>query len=121
MTREPFWYLASPYSNYKGGRVAAFEEVSTVAAHLITRGLRIFCPIAHTHPIAVYGNIDDEVGDLDFWLGVDGPFMDAAVGLIVLKMDGWTESEGVKAEIKRFRADQKPILYMEGPLYDEGV
>ena len=113
MTREPFWYLATPYTNFKRGHNAAFTEAAKVAGSLIKRGIRVFCPIIHTHPLGVHGNIENEAGDLDFWLGVDGPFMDAAAGVIVVKMDGWTESEGVKAEIKKFRKDGKPVLYME--------
>ena len=111
MTREPFWYLATPYSGYPDGIVAAFEEASRVAARLIGRGMRIYCPIAHTHPMAVYGFLDPK--DHDIWLALDGPFMDAAVGLIVVKMTEWTKSKGIAEEIKRFREVKKPVLYME--------
>ncbi len=110
MTREPFWYLATPYNGHPHGLEAAFQEASRVAANLIQRGIRIFCPIAHCRSLEIYGSLS---GDTEFWLSVDGPMMDAAVGLIVLKMRGWTESEGIKAEIKRFREAAKPVLYME--------
>ena len=118
MTREPFWYLATPYSKYDKGVKEAFEEAAKAAASLIKYGIRIFCPIVHTHPLAIHGNIDNDAGDLEFWLGVDGPMMDAAVGLIVIKMDGWNKSKGVKAEIEKFREDDKPILYMEWRIDD---
>ncbi len=113
MTREPFWYLATPYSKYDEGMEKAFEDAAKAAASLIKHGIRVFCPIAHTHPLSVHGDIDNEAGDLDFWLGVDGPMIDAAVGLIVVKMQGWDTSEGVEEEVRKFREESKPILYME--------
>ena len=113
VTREPFWYLASPYNGHPYGLEAAFQEASRVAGDLVGRGIRVFCPIAHCYPLELYGGLSGTSGDLKFWLGVDGPMMDAAVGLIVLKMKGWTESEGIKAEVKRFREAEKPVLYME--------
>ena len=71
-----------------------------MAANLIEQGMRIYCPIAHTHPIAIYGDLDPL--DHTIWLPADGPFMDAAVGLIVVRMRGWDKSKGIAAEIKRF-------------------
>ncbi len=111
VTREPFWYLATPYSGYPNGIKAAFEEASRAAASLIERGVRLYCPIAHTHPIAIYGNLDPK--DHSIWLPADGPFMDAAMGLIVVQMETWELSKGIGAEIKRFREAAKPVLYME--------
>ncbi len=111
MTREPFWYLATPYSGYPDGIEAAFQEASAAAASLIERGIRVYCPIAHTHPIAIYGNLDPK--DHSIWLPADGPFMDAAAGLIVVQMKGWEESKGITEEIIRFREAGKPVLNME--------
>ncbi len=111
MSREPFWYLATPYSKYDKGIEAAFEEAAKATASLIKCGVRVYCPIAHTHPIAVYGKLDPL--DHTIWLPADMPLMEAAVGLIVVKMEGWNNSKGIKEEIKKFREDSKPILYME--------
>ena len=111
MAREPFWYLATPYSGYPDGCIFAFQHACQATGHLLHLGVRVFCPIVHTHPLAIEGGLG--IRDLDFWLGVDGPMIQAAVGIIVLKMKSWTESEGIKAEIKIFREAGKPILYME--------
>lgn len=110
---EGFWYLASPYSKYPGGIETAFHDVCEVAAYLISQGVHLYCPIAHTHPIALYGGIDP--CDHDIWLPVDQPFMDAACGLIVATMDTWHESYGIQEEIVRFTAMGKPIYYLEWP------
>lgn len=108
-----FWYVATPYSKYPGGLDAAFEEACRATAHLVRQGVKVYSPIAHTHPVAKYGEIDPYSHDI--WLPVDRPFMDTAEGLIVVKMTGWDESYGISQEIKVFEAAGKPIKYMEWP------
>jgi len=106
-----FWYLASPYSKYHAGIEAACGVVSQNAALLIKAGIPVYCPIAHTHPIAIHGDMDPL--DHSIWLPLDKPFMDAAKGLIVCMMDGWDKSYGVSVEIEEFKKAGKPIVYME--------
>ncbi len=105
-----FHYLATPYSRYKGGIYNAFEEAARQAALLVQAGVKVYSPIAHTHPVAIHGNLDPF--DHTLWLEADRAFMDAAVGLIVCQMDGWRESFGIAEEIKHFKAQGKPIVYM---------
>jgi hypothetical protein len=112
-----FYYLASPYSRFPDGPEAAFREVCRAAACLIRAGVRLYSPIAHTHPIATHGGIDPL--DHSIWLPVDKPFMDAAAGLIVCKMPSWTASVGMAHEIEAFTEAGKPIVYMEWPVTDE--
>ncbi len=109
--REPFWYLATVYSKYPDGIEAAFVEAAKIAASLLKRGIRVYSPIAHTHPIAIHGGLDPL--DHTIWLPADGPLMEAAVGLIVVKMTDWRESRGIQEEIKQFHMDGKPVMYME--------
>lgn len=108
-----FWYLATPYSKYRDGLEAAFIEASRAAAVLTKAGVGVFSPIAHTHPVAVHGGIDPL--DHAIWLPADAPMMEAAAGLVVVKMDGWQESYGIGGEIKAFKQMGKPIEYMEWP------
>ena len=113
MTREPYWYIASPYAGHPAGIEAAFEEVCKATASLLCHGIRVYSPIAHTHPIALYGALDPR--DHSIWLPADGPLMQAAVGIIVIKMDGWDVSKGIAHEVKQFQANARPVLYMEWP------
>lgn len=106
-----FWYLATPYSKHPDGLVEAFLQAVEQAALLIKAGIPVFCPIAHTHPIAVMGDLDPY--DHDIWLPADRPFMEAAKGIIVCKLEGWDESFGIKKEIEAFTAAIKPVIYME--------
>jgi hypothetical protein len=112
--KQNVYYLATPYSKYEAGLHRAFIDASHAAADVMRQGRNVYCPIAHSHSIATYGGIDPY--DHDVWLAQDKPFMDAAVGLIVVKMPGWETSYGISEEIKVFTAAGKTIEYMEWPL-----
>lgn len=106
-----YFYLATPYSKYPGGLEMAFEIACMAAAQLIEKGVRVYSPIAHTHPIATHGAMDPL--DHEIWLPADEPFMRHAHGLIVLKAASWEQSYGIGEEIKAFQMSGKPIIYME--------
>lgn len=91
-------YLASPYSHPQMSvRVARFESAANAASVLMRRGINVYSPIAHTHPIEIYGGLP---GNWDFWEPFDRWFIERCSGLLVLQIDGWDKSRGVAAEIK---------------------
>jgi hypothetical protein len=102
-------YLASPYTRYKPGLDQASEDVCEVAGRLIARGVRVFCPIAHAHAIAMSSGIDPV--DHVLWLGLDEVIAPACQALVVVELDGWDKSDGVAKEIEWF-AD-RPIFYLD--------
>lgn len=104
-------YLATPYTKYKGGIDIAFAEAARIAALLLTTGVRVYSPIAHTHPLAIYGNLDPL--DHSIWLPFDEAMMEAADCLIVARMDGWDVSYGVKHEIEFFTREGKPVIHID--------
>jgi hypothetical protein len=106
-----FHYLATPYSRYPGGLDAAFRAASTQAAMLLSAGVPVFCPIAHSHPMVEF--LDQAKDTHETWLGLDEHFMRAAKGLIICKLTGWESSYGVTHEAKRFGEMKKPIVFME--------
>lgn len=106
-------YLATPYSKYPEGVHIAFVLASQAAGRLVARGIHVYSPIAHTHPVAIYGNLD--LYDHTLWLPLDEHFMDAAKRLLVVKMPGWDTSRGITHEIEFFRARQKAIYLLEWP------
>lgn len=106
-----YWYLATPYSKYPQGLEAAHKLACEQAAFLIAAKIPVYSPIAHTHPIAVYGDMDPF--DHGIWLPADEPLMKAAMGLIVLRAIGWDKSFGISEEIKAFNAAGKPLIYMD--------
>ena len=90
-------YLACPYSHEdEAVRIERFNAVNVVAAQLMRKGLHIFSPISHTHPIAMAGGLPK---GWDFWNAYDRVMINACEKVMVLKIDGWEESVGVAAEI----------------------
>lgn len=107
---RPFYYLATGYSRYPYGKEAAHRIACRVAARLFEAGILVFAPIPHTHAIAVEGTLD---GGFDQWEALDIAMMSASAGLIVVKMDGWAESDGITREIAWCKANGKPVIFME--------
>ena len=103
------WYLASPYSNYPLGREIAFAEVCEAAAWLMDDGVQVFCPIAHTHPIARYTTSPDTH---EFWLCQDQAILQHARGVVIYQLPEWAHSYGVTWETGYMRALGGPVLYM---------
>ncbi len=103
-------YLATPYSKHKAGIHMAFIEASVAASKLLVAGVKVYSPIAHTHPLAIYGNIDPLAHDI--WIPFDEAMMQACEALIVLEMDGWQESKGITHEIDFFVMRGKPVYYL---------
>ena len=111
---RPVYYLATPYTAYEKGINEAFIEAAKAAAVLTKRGLIVYSPIAHCHPIASHGGINHL--DHDLWMTHCVTMLDECYGLIVVQMPGWRESAGVQLEIKRAAQDNKPISYFSWPM-----
>lgn len=91
-------YLAQPYSHTDATiRTARFEAGMHAAAVLMREGMLVFSPIAHSHPIA---EKHDLPGDFAFWQAFDEAVIAGCSELLVLMLDGWRESVGVRAEIE---------------------
>lgn len=106
-------YLASPYSHPDHAvEERRFEEVCKIGGGLMAKGLVIFCPIAHTHPIAVRCELPR---GWDYWKQFDHEFIAASSKVIVAMMDGWRESRGVTAEIAIAHELGIPVEYLEVP------
>lgn len=107
-------YLASPYSHpVPSVREGRFIAVCKVAADLIRAGHVVFCPIAHSHPLEVYGGLD---GGWDLWQAQDLPMLDCCHELHVAAFPGWAESVGVAGEIQWWSDYKVPKGYPE-PIY----
>lgn len=111
LAKYPLVYVASPYSKYPEGIEAAFREVSRVTGKLLQAGVKGYSPIAHTHPIALYAEIDPY--DYDVWLPFDGAMMAASAAMVVVKMTGWDNSFGINHERDVFNAANKPIFELD--------
>lgn len=106
-------YLASPYTAYnldgsfdEALMTKRYEAVMQVTAHLAASGLTVYSPIAMSH------SMDKYLGRMhpDFWYEFDGPMLESASQLFVLCLNGWRNSQGIKAEIARATTMEIPIL-----------
>lgn len=109
---DGFWYVGTPYSRFPDGIAAAFTAACKNTAALVRAGVSVFSPIAHSHPVAFYGKIDPL--DHAIWLPADAPLMKAAGGLIVVMLQTWQDSVGLRHEIDAFEAAGKPVVYWAG-------
>lgn len=91
-------YLATPY-NHPDPEVRAdrFRTACRIAAALMREGVLLFCPIAHTHPIAEDGELPK---GWDYWRAYDRKMLSGCAELWIAMMDGWEQSEGIRGEIE---------------------
>lgn len=104
-------YLATPYSKYAAGMEQAFRDAASIAAVLVLKGVKVYSPICHTHPIAVHGGIDPLSHNI--WLPFDEAMMNVCEALVVVKMQGWEDSYGINYEIDYFTEDHKMAFYLD--------
>jgi hypothetical protein len=104
-------YLAAPYS-HRSKHVMEFRfwAINKVASKMIRDGVCVFSPISHTHPIAESGGLPV---DFDYWQRHNRAWLERCQKVVVLKLDGWTHSRGVAAEIEIARELGIPVEYLE--------
>ena len=108
-----YWYLGTPYSKYPpelGGVAGAYHRACELAGMLVRQGFHVYCPIAHTHPIAIKGKLDPF--DHELWMPLDECFMKNAKGLIIGTMRGWRDSYGLEVERRYFESVNKPVRFL---------
>jgi len=102
-------YLASPYSHAdQAVREARYHAACRATAAMLKTGLVVFSPIVHSHPLVAF----DLPTGWDFWGRVDRAYLVRCDELVVLMLDGWQESAGVRAEIALARDLGKPVRFL---------
>lgn len=102
-----YLYLASPYSGTADEMHSRFEAAELATTHLLTAGAAIYSPIVHCHALAAKHGLQT---DFEFWMRYNYRMLAPAKKLLVLAIDGWSESRGVAAEIEYARTHGKPVL-----------
>ena len=88
-----------------------FRTACRAAALLMKHNIIVFSPLSHSVPIAEYvGNVED---DHDFWLGQDIPLLHRCDEVLVIALEGWSESKGVRREMFEALALRKPVVQIE--------
>lgn len=106
-------YLASPYTHADPVvRLDRYRAACKKAADLMLAGKVIFCPIAHSHPISEHMPDGCSV-DADLWKKQDEPYVSMCDEVIVLRLDGWEKSGGVRHEIEEAHKRGIPVSYVD--------
>jgi hypothetical protein len=109
-------YLACPYTDPDPGvRKARFEVATAAAADLIRAGHIVYSPITMTHPIDIVLAGESNTLGSDYWVAFDEAFMDMCSEMVVIRLDGWERSNGIRREIAYFTDCKKPIRYVDPP------
>ena len=105
-------YLASPYNSPESKvKEYRYQMAVQVAGILANKGLHVFSPIAHSHPIMTnHANLQ---GGWEYWQVLDLAILDICKALYVLTIEGWRQSVGVTAEIARAKELGIPIMYID--------
>lgn len=103
-------YVGTPYSKYEAGIEAAFQDAAALTGELLRQGLCVYSPIAHGHPLSIYGGIDPL--DLSIWLPFDATMMARSDALVVAMMQGWEASSGIRHEMEEFVLSGKPVFFL---------
>jgi hypothetical protein len=74
------------------------------------KGIHLFCPIAHTHPIALVGDLPK---GWEYWQVYDRIMLSSCSELWIVQMKGWEESIGIKGEIEIAKELGIPIKYIK--------
>ncbi len=105
-------YVACPFSHEKQDvRDYRFRTACRASALLMKAGVVVFSPLSHSVPIAEY--VGEVESDHEFWLGQDIPILQRCEELLILGLDGWTESLGVRKEMFEALVLKKPITLIE--------
>lgn len=96
-------FLACPYSHADAQVVEhRFAACNEVAAVMIRAGHAVYSQVSMSHPInGCLPELDrGAIGKM--WAPVDAFFMEALEELVVLDLDGWDQSAGIRREIEFF-------------------
>ena len=103
-------YVAAPYAHPDYWvRRSRVRWATVAAANFASEGFGVFSPLSHSAGIA---ECQPKVSE-DYWYELDLKLMVGCDKLVVCKLPGWEESEGVQKEIKRANELNMEINYIE--------
>jgi hypothetical protein len=112
-----FEYVAQPYTAYLSNGslnhelmeyryLRALAEVSK----MLTDNRMVYSPIVHCHEMAKIHTLPK---DFSFWKNYNKAMLERASGIILLKLEGWQESEGLQDEWKFARETNMPVTFWD--------
>jgi hypothetical protein len=110
------YFIAGPYTDTDDAvKNFRYEALTRAYAQYIAHQHTAVCCITLTHPPDKIISRQKGIATLGsaYWTDADVPFMNISQTLVVVQLPGWEKSTGTQKEIAYFRAQGKPILYIE--------
>jgi len=103
-------YIASPYS-HPDRKVEQwrYEMTQMEVAAMCRAGHYAYSPIVHCHPMAQLHNLPT---DAAYWQSRNEAFIRKCDKLVVLMLEDWDRSLGVRAEIAFAESLRIPVVYL---------
>lgn len=109
-------YLASPYTSPdREVMESRYKQIMLVVREFLLNGQVVYSPILHCHPIAVEYGLPR---DFNFWQAFDHAMIRAASFVMIIQLEGWEDSIGIKNEVDFARSISKPVV-MYNPITKE--
>ena len=110
-------YIAIPYTHHDPRIVHQRYMLATeYAGILIHRGLLVYSPITHSHPIAKICHLPT---DFEYWKRLDMFYIQHCREIHVIMADGWRESIGVQAEILAAETLGRKVVHVDPGIMGE--
>ena len=109
-------YIAAPYAHpERSVREHRFRTACRAAARLMQAGVVVFSPLSHSVPIVEFLDMENLncMTPNQFWMSCDLPLLDLCSELLILGLQGWEQSEGVREEMFFALKKNKPITLIE--------
>lgn len=106
-------YLASPYNaGYRHIERHRAEAVTYIANYLIHKNILVNCPIAHGNAIYETSMRSGVTvpKEFDFWRKMCLWGVESSDIVVVVKLDGWSESRGIAEEVAHANAIGKHVI-----------
>ena len=124
--RDGIWYFAHPYTveDEDGNQIleaqaANYRLACHRSAKLLERGVKIFSPIAHSHPIHMASTEFLSRGEQDVWYELDNALIDSGAFRGLILAPGWEDSAGCCSERIRFLNQEKPVVHYQNVIWVE--
>lgn len=77
----------------------------------------VYAPVVHSHPLVAHGLPIE----CSFWSRFDQTFLEIADAIVVLALDGWQESIGLREELRLAEEMGIPVSYLEAAEIQEQI
>jgi len=109
-------YLAGPYSSISPAiQEFRFQKLTEAAGVLMNKGLFVFSPVTHGHPISSMGGTPTS---FEYWKSHNFHFLATCSILFLLELDGWEQSIGVQSELLEAERLGIPIKALDYETYE---